>query len=149
MRSSGDVLSDAIVAADGVLLGSEVFIMREGLETAVNNLSSALFNLSMELKEAAAVKEQETSRGEFSFTPAKSMKEALKLAGEKAECWTMSDEPARVLSANALELAAEVYDGRLHFTEEESEKYYLVAEDGSIGLTMDGCASIDWLYKRA
>ncbi len=121
--------------------------MREGFETAVNNLSSALFNLTQEINEAVRSEESTEEQVPVSFAPAKSMKEAIELAREKAEYWTMGDDMSRILTVDALELSAVIYDGRMHFTDAEPDKYYLVSEDGSIGLTMDGCASIDWLYK--
>ena len=119
--------------------------MRQGLDTAVNNLSSALFNLTQELRETAKA---EVSQVPVSFAPTKTMKDAIEMASAKCEYWIMDGESGAI-GLSALQMAGEVYDMRLHFSIEESEKYYLVTDDGSIGMTMDGCATIDWLFNRA
>ncbi|MBR3008325.1 MAG: hypothetical protein IKH70_06965 [Stomatobaculum sp.] len=44
-----------------------------------------------------------------------------------------------------LEQAAE----QVTFDPSEEGKYYLVRPDGSIGVTLDGCRSIDWIFLPA
>ncbi len=117
-----------------------------GLDLAVNNLSSAFLNLASEINNISQILSSSVSKQEFSFAPAKTMKDAVALAKGKAEYW-MGQGSNRVLDADALDQAAESYDRLTQIDPEDWDQYFLVSEDGSIGLTLDGCANIEWLYE--
>ncbi len=121
-------------------------LMREGFETAVNNLSEAFFNLSRVIAEASGELGSPESKKEFSFAPAKSMRDAVELAKGKAEYW-MEKGSNHILDVDTLGFVADKNDKRCPIDQDDCNQFYLVSEDGSIGLTLDGCANIEWLYE--
>ena len=117
-----------------------------GLDLAVNNLSSAFLNLASEINNISRILSSSVSKQEFSFAPAKSMRDAVELAKGKAEYW-MEKGSNHILDVDTLGFVADKNDKRCPIDQDDCNQFYLVSEDGSIGLTLDGCANIEWLYE--
>ena len=74
-----------------------------------------------------------------------SMKEAVALAMQRASQWHFKDDE-ELSDASYLAFAAEENDTEYGLDPEDEESYYVVTEEGAIGLTEDDGASVDWLY---
>ena len=86
----------------------------------------------------------------FSFRPVKTMREAAAAAEECCSAWRIDgDTGGTRLGPPELLYACEQQDLRVTFDPSEEGKYYLVKPDGSIGVTLDGCRSIDWIFLPA
>ena len=98
---------------------------------------------------AESLSENGTNAGqpEFSFAPAKSMHDAAVIAAQRCACWRIDGEEDLIDSREGLLYLSDMQDSRLHLSMADDKAYYLVAEDGSIGLTTDGCANIEWIFR--
>ena len=117
-----------------------------GLDLAVDNLASTFLNLASEINKTSQILSPSVSKQEFSFAPAKTMKDAVELAKTKAEYW-MKKGSNHILDVDTLGFVADKNDKRCPIDQDDCNQFYLVSEDGSIGLTLDGCANIEWLYE--
>ena len=75
----------------------------------------------------------------------RSMKDAVALAVQRASQWHFKDEE-ELSDASYISFAAEEHDSEYGLDPEDEESYYVVTDDGAIGLTEDGGASVDWLF---
>ena len=90
------------------------------------------------------------SQPEFTFRPVKTMREAAAAAEEYCGAWRIdgdTDDTRR--GPEELMYACEQQDLRITLDPGDSSKYYLVRTDGSIGLTLDGCRNIEWIFLSA
>ena len=116
------------------------------LENAAEAAGAALNALA----EALEKETREHSAVTVTFTPAKTMREAAAIAAERCEAWRIDgDTDGTRLGPPELLYACEQQDLRVTFDPSEEGKYYLVKPDGSIGVTLDGCRSIDWIFLPA
>lgn len=116
-------------------------------EAAVKKAAEAFLALAEELKKAAG-----SSGGEeaFTFRPVKTMREAAAIAQECCSIWRIDgDTDDTRLDPGQLRYACEQQDLRVSFDPGDERKYYLVRPDGSIGVTLDGCGSIEWIFLPA
>ena len=115
------------------------------LEQAAEQAGFALSALA-----AALEREAERTAAGFSFRPVKTMREAAAAAEECCSAWRIDgDTGGTRLGPPELLYACEQQDMRVTFDPFEEGKYYLVKPDGSIGVTLDGCRSIDWIFLPA
>ncbi len=82
----------------------------------------------------------------FTFAPAKTMHDAAILASQRCGSWRLEGEEDIVDNGEALLYLADLQDSRLYLPLSDSRSFYLVAEDGAIGLTTDGCKNIEWIF---
>ncbi|MCR5092606.1 MAG: hypothetical protein K6B72_01330 [Lachnospiraceae bacterium] len=82
----------------------------------------------------------------FAFAPAKTMHDAAILASQRCGSWRLEGEEDIVDSREGLLYLADLQDSRLRPSLSDSGSFYLVAEDGAIGLTTDGCKNIEWIF---
>lgn len=75
----------------------------------------------------------------------RSMKDSVALAVQRASQWHFKDED-ELSDVSYLSFAAEEHDSEYGLDPEDEESYYVVTDDGAIGLTEDDGASVDWLY---
>ncbi len=83
----------------------------------------------------------------FTFAPAKSMHDAAVIASQRSADWLIDGEEDLIDSSEGLLYLSDLQDSRLRLSLSDDKAYYLVTEDGSIGLTMDGCANIEWIFR--
>ena len=133
------------------------------LEQAADQVCIAMSALAAALKkEAGRVSAAETTAGrrseaavppvqpEFTFRPVKTMREAAAAAEEYCGAWRIDgDTDDTRLGPAELMYACEQQDLRITLDPGDSSKYYLVRTDGSIGLTLDGCRNIEWIFLSA
>ena len=115
---------------------------------ALNDLAAAL-EAAARLKSAGRTAAANTGYGgtSFSFRPAKTMREAAAMAAETCRAWRIEGDTDNTrLEYPELRYASEEQDLRVSFGKEDAGKYYLVQPDGSIGVTLDGCGSIEWIF---
>ncbi|MBE6005161.1 MAG: hypothetical protein E7232_13995 [Lachnospiraceae bacterium] len=74
-----------------------------------------------------------------------SMKDAVDLAVQRALHWHFKDED-ELSDDSYLSFAAEEHDAEYGLDPDDEEIYYVITEDGAIGLTEDDGASVDWLF---
>ena len=116
------------------------------LENAAEAAGAALNVLA----EALEKETRKHSAVTVTFTPAKTMREAAAIAAERCEAWRIDgDTDGTRLGFGELRYACEEQDMQITFPVEESGKYYLVLPDGSIGVTVDGGANIEWIFLPA
>lgn len=116
------------------------------LENAAEAAGAALNALA----EALEKETRKHSAVTVTFTPAKTMREAAAIAAERCEAWRIDgDTDGTRLGFGELRYACEEQDMQVTFPMEESGKYYLVLPDGSIGVTVDGGANIEWIFLPA
>ena len=97
--------------------------------------------------EAAAVPPPQP---EFTFRPVKTMREAAAAAEEYCGAWRIDgDTDDTRLGPAELMYACEQQDLQTTLDPQDDSKYYLVKQDGSIGLTLDGCRNIEWIFLPA
>ena len=89
----------------------------------------------------------EDLRPAFTFAPAKSMHDAAVIASQRCADWLIDGEEDLIDSREGLLYLSDLQDSRLRLSLSDDKAYYLVTEDGSIGLTMDGCANIEWIFR--
>ena len=90
------------------------------------------------------------SQPEFTFRPVKTMREAAAAAEEYCGAWRIDgDTDDTRLGPVELMYACEQQDLQTTLDPQDDSKYYLVRQDGSIGLTLDGCRSIEWIFLPA
>ncbi len=82
----------------------------------------------------------------FTFAPVKTMRDAAVIASRRCGCWQIEGEEDTVDSRDDLLYLADLQDSRLHLSLSDSGSFYLVTEDGAIGLTTDGCRNIEWIF---
>ena len=87
---------------------------------------------------------------ELTFRPVKTMREAAAAAEEYCGAWRIDgDTDDTRLGPAELMYACEQQDLRITLDPQDDSKYYLVRQDGSIGLTLDGCRNIEWIFLPA
>ena len=87
---------------------------------------------------------------ELTFRPVKTMREAAAAAEEYCVAWRIDgDTDDTRLGPAELMYACEQQDLRITLDPQDDSKYYLVRPDGSIGLTLDGCRNIEWIFLPA
>ena len=87
---------------------------------------------------------------ELTFRPVKTMREAAAAAEEYCGAWRIDgDTDDTRLGPAELMYACEQQDLQTTLDPQDDSKYYLVRPDGSIGLTMDGCRNIEWIFLPA
>ena len=87
---------------------------------------------------------------ELTFRPVKTMREAAAAAEEYCGAWRIDgDTDDTRLGPVELMYACEQQDLQTTLDPQDDSKYYLVRQDGSIGLTLDGCRSIEWIFLPA
>ena len=84
----------------------------------------------------------------FSFAPAKTMRDAAEIASGRCAAWRIDGEDDVIDRVDGLFYIADMQDSRLRLALSDDKSYYLVTEDGSIGLTTDGCEHIDWIFLK-
>ena len=133
------------------------------IEQAADQVCIAMSALAAALKkEAGRVSAAETTAGrrseaavppvqpEFTFRPVKTMREAAAAAEEYCGAWRIDgDTDDTRLGPAELMYACEQQDLQITLDPQDDSKYYLVRPDGSIGLTMDGCRNIEWIFLPA
>lgn len=129
--------------------------LNRGTTEAAANAGRALNDLAAALEAAArlctsgngAAAGAGAGGSAFSFRPAKTMREAAAMAAETCRAWRIEGDTDNTrLEYPELRYASEEQDMRVSFGEEDAGKYYLVQPDGSIGVTLDGCGSIEWIF---
>ena len=137
-------------------------------ELAVEKTAEAFLALAEELKKAAGKSGRRIAAGSastpeipsasetspapqsFTFRPVKTMQEAAAIAQECCSMWRIDgDTDDTRLDPEQLHYACEQQDMRISFDPGDESKYYLVRPDGSIGVTLDGCGSIEWIFLPA
>ena len=87
---------------------------------------------------------------ELTFRPVKTMREAAAAAEEYCGAWRIDgDTDDTRLGPAELMYACEQQDLQTTLDPQDDSKYYLVRQDGSIGLTLDGCRNIEWIFLPA
>ena len=87
---------------------------------------------------------------ELTFRPVKTMREAAAAAEEYCGAWRIDgDTDDTRLGPAELMYACEQQDLQTTLDPQDESKYYLVRQDGSIGLTLDGCRNIEWIFLPA
>lgn len=87
---------------------------------------------------------------ELTFRPVKTMREAAAAAEEYCGAWRIDgDTDDTRLGPAELMYACEQQDLQTTLDPQDDSKYYLVRQDGSIGLTVDGCRNIEWIFLPA
>ena len=87
---------------------------------------------------------------ELTFRPVKTMREAAAAAEEYCGAWRIDgDTDDTRLGPAELMYACEQQDLQTTLDPQDDTKYYLVRQDGSIGLTLDGCRNIEWIFLPA
>ena len=87
---------------------------------------------------------------ELTFRPVKTMREAAAAAEEYCGAWRIDgDTDDTRLGPVELMYACEQQDLQTTLDPQDDSKYYLVRQDGSIGLTLDGCRNIEWIFLPA
>ena len=87
---------------------------------------------------------------ELTFRPVKTMREAAAAAEEYCGAWRIDgDTDDTRLGPAELMYACEQQDLQTTLDPQDDSKYYLVRPDGSIGLTLDGCRNIEWIFLPA
>ena len=87
---------------------------------------------------------------ELTFRPVKTMREAAAAAEEYCGAWRIDgDTDDTRLGPAELMYACEQQDLQTTLDPQDDSKYYLVKQDGSIGLTLDGCRNIEWIFLPA
>ena len=87
---------------------------------------------------------------ELTFRPVKTMREAAAAAEEYCGAWRIDgDTDDTRLGPAELMYACEQQDLQITLDPQDGSKYYLVKPDGSIGLTLDGCRNIEWIFLPA
>ena len=87
---------------------------------------------------------------ELTFRPVKTMREAAAAAEEYCGAWRIDgDTDDTRLGPAELMYACEQQDLQTTLDPQDDSKYYLVRPDGSIGLTVDGCRNIEWIFLPA
>ena len=133
------------------------------LEQAADQVCIAMSALAAALKkEAGRVSAAETTAGrrpeaavppaqpELTFRPVKTMREAAAAAEEYCGAWRIDgDTDDTRLGPAELMYACEQQDLQTTLDPQDESKYYLVRQDGSIGLTLDGCRNIEWIFLPA
>ncbi len=114
---------------------------------ALDGLAGALAAITAQ-KKSGADGFGESEPG-FTFAPAKTMHDAAVIASQRCGSWQIEGEEDIVDSREGLLYLADLQDSRLHLSLSYSASFYLVAEDGAIGLTMDGCRNIEWIFLAA
>ena len=100
--------------------------------------------------EMRGTEKEETAAPQVTFTPTKTMREAAAIAASRCPSWRIEgDTDGTLIGPAELRYACEEQDLRITFREEESGKYYLVLPDGSIGVTVNGGAEIEWIFRPA
>ena len=90
------------------------------------------------------------ARPELTFRPVKTMREAAAAAEEYCGAWRIDgDTDDTRLGPAELMYACEQQDLQTTLDPQDDSKYYLVRQDGSIGLTLDGCRNIEWIFLPA
>ncbi len=80
----------------------------------------------------------------------RTMREAAAAAEECCSAWTIDgDTDSTRLGTEELMYACEQQDLRVTLDPGDESKYYLVKQDGSIGLTTDGGGNIEWIFLPA
>ena len=132
-------------------------------EQAADQVCAAMSALAAALKkEADRVSAAGTTAGrrseaavppaqpELTFRPVKTMREAAAAAEEYCGAWKIDgDTDDTRLGPAELMYACEQQDLQTTLDPQDDSKYYLVRPDGSIGLTVDGCRSIEWIFLPA
>ena len=78
------------------------------------------------------------------------MREAAAAAEEYCGAWRIDgDTDDTRLGPAELMYACEQQDLQTTLDPQDESKYYLVRQDGSIGLTLDGCRNIEWIFLPA
>ena len=133
------------------------------LEQAADQVCIAMSALAAALrKEAESAAAAGTSAGrrseaavppaqpELTFRPVKTMREAAAAAEEYCGAWRIDgDTDDTRLGPAELMYACEQQDLQTTLDPQDDSKYYLVRQDGSIGLTLDGCRNIEWIFLPA
>ena len=134
------------------------------IEQAADQVCIAMSALAAALKkEAERVSAAGTTEGrrseaapvppaqpEFTFRPVKTMREAAAAAEEYCGAWRIDgDTDDTRLGPAELMYACEQQDLRTTLDPQDDSKYYLVRQDGSIGLTLDGGRNIEWIFLPA
>lgn len=126
------------------------FKLEQAAEQAGFALSALAATLEREAERTAAESSAAPPQPEFSFRPVKTLREAAAAAEECCSAWRIDgDTDGTRLGPPELLYACEQQDRRVTFDPFEEGKYYLVRPDGSIGVTLDGCRSIDWIFLPA
>ena len=87
---------------------------------------------------------------ELTFRPVKTMREAAAAAEEYCGAWRIDgDTDDTRLGPAELMYACEQQDLQTTLDPQDDSKYYLVRQDGSIGLTLDSCRNIEWIFLPA
>ena len=133
------------------------------IEQAADQVCIAMSALAAALKkEAGRVSAAETTAGrrseaavppaqpELTFRPVKTMREAAAAAEEYCGAWRIDgDTDDTRLGSAELMYACEQQDLQTTLDPQDDSKYYLVRQDGSIGLTLDGGRNIEWIFLPA
>ena len=130
---------------------------KQAAEQASIALSALAAALEKEAEKTAAGRRSKAAgasaalpQPELTFRPVKTMREAAAAAEECCGTWRIDgDTDDTRLGPAELMYACEQQDLRITLDPQDDSKYYLVRPDGSIGLTLDGCRNIEWIFLPA